>query len=120
MFSFDGNDWNKINTYGISDKDSGKVKAMFLKSIYEVGLFNGAPMLNINTGVSKLPDNYNADFAAYADLLDKFYSNNNNLNFPVFFALKIADMMKSGAGDTEINNYKLAIVVKLKEQGLWR
>ncbi len=117
---FDGNEWNKINTYGLSEQEAVKVKAMFLKSAYEVSLFSGAPMLAINTGVSKLPVDYNADFTAYAKILDAFYSINNNIGFPIFFALKIADMTKTGASDTEINNYKLAIVTKLTQQGLWK
>ncbi|MEI8176938.1 MAG: hypothetical protein WCG78_08740 [Candidatus Omnitrophota bacterium] len=117
---FDGNDWNRLDTYGLAPAEETQVKTMFLKTIYEVSLFNGAPLLKIDMAGAKLPQTYNADFTGYVGTLNTFYADLKNLGFPLFFALRVADLVKKGAPDAEVENYKTAIMMKLREQGLWK
>lgn len=116
---FDGLDWNKINTYSIPSADKTRVKQMFLKTAYEVSLFNGAPVLVINADQKEFLSVYNKDFAAYVELVDRFYSDTKNLGFPLLFTLRIVDMSKNGAPADTIDKYRLAVISKLREQGLW-
>ena len=115
---FDGNDWNLIKASGLNESDMEQVKVMLLKTIYETTIFDGTPMFAINSGKDDFLAVYNQDFARYPAIIDLFYSRPENAGFPVFYALRIADMLKNGIPETEVEQYKQAIVAKFREQGL--
>ena len=115
---FDGHDWKMLDTMGLPPQETLKVKTMLLKSIYETGLFNGTPMLTINSGKDDFLAVYNRDLTEYVPIIDAFYGKPDNLDFPLFFSLKIADMVKSGVTDAQIEQYRLAVIAKLTQQGL--
>ena len=63
-----GEDWEKIDCYGLSPREEAGAKALFLKSAYEAGLLNGAPLFTLDPASL----NYKSDFYKYAVLVDKF------------------------------------------------
>lgn len=117
---FSGKDWNGIAGAAILDARKTEIKLAVLKSVYEAGLFNGDPIFNIDTGSKPFLSVYGAYLSGYIKPMDDFYGKQENINFPVFFALRIADMTKHKASDQDIETFKLSVVAKLKEQGLWQ
>jgi len=107
---FDGNDWQNIKSYGLSQSDELMVKEVLLKSVFEVSLFNNVPILATETAES--------DFSLYVNMINTFYSKPENRGLPLYFALRIAGMEKSGSPAAEVSKFEELIAVKLKQEGL--
>jgi hypothetical protein len=106
---FNGNDWTNIDSYKISQDDKREVKVMFIKAAIEPGFFKGTPLITYKQ---------HGTYSDYVDVIDKFYKDDVNKEIPLFFTIKIADMIMSKASTTEVNNYRLVIMQKLKQAGL--
>lgn len=115
---FDGTDWNKIHFYRLPPSQETKLKIMYLKTLFEVSVFNASPILTINATPTDFLATYNKDFLVYNGIIDRFYSKPENEKFPLFFTLKIADMIKNGAPDTDIASYMNKVITELKAKGL--
>ena len=50
----------------------------------------------------------------YYIYITQFYANPENLSVPLFFAIKIADLAKTGTPEAMLQNYKLVVMQKLK------
>ena len=118
-YSFlNGKDWATISRYDASAAVIKNIKTDLLKTVYEVTLFSDNPLFTINAPKENFLQLYNADMQEYCALVDTFYSRQENLWVPVFFALKITNMIKNGASDQQIEVFKAVVAGKLKQQGL--
>ena len=106
---FDGNDWRNIESYRLAQSDELMVKKVLLKSVFEVSLFNNVPILEVKTVES--------DFPVYVQMINTFYSKPENRSLPLYFALRIAGMQKSGLSAEEISQFAQLITAKLKQEG---
>ncbi|MBN1353071.1 MAG: hypothetical protein JW994_00180 [Candidatus Omnitrophica bacterium] len=100
----DGHQWKKIEGMQISPSDKIYTKTAILKTIIEVGIINDNPLLTPSDSLGK-----------YSMLIDSFYADPNNLDIPIPFALKIADLSVKGMSDGRIQLYKRALLQKLKQ-----
>ena len=98
----DGNNWNRINAVNISEADKMELKETLLKSSLEVSIINNKPFL---TPQGSIRD--------YAKNLDLFYSFDKNINIPLNFALRAADMMKKKMPPKAIAYYVKTISERL-------
>ena len=115
---FNGKNWVAIDKYGVSAAVAKDIKADLLKTVYEVTLFSDNSLFTIAAPKENFLQAYNANMEEYSTLIDTFYSHQENLWVPVYFALKITNMIKSGASDQQIEIFKAAVAGKLKQQGL--
>jgi hypothetical protein len=114
----DGRDWKQVDSYGFSAADTFKIKLMLLKSVYEVTLFSGKPLIQEDAPPDKFLSVYNKDFSEYPKIIDEFYADPDNLTMPLFFALKIADLTKRGVSAADREAYKQNVVSLLRQNGL--
>ena len=106
---FNGRDWKALTNPSMTKEDSSNIKIIFLKSVYEASLFCGRPII---------PKNQNIGFTSYIPIIDDFYAQDNNINIPVYFALRIAHMIQEGLDQRTIDQYKAAALLRLNKMGL--
>ncbi|MCU0666196.1 MAG: hypothetical protein MUF05_03765 [Candidatus Omnitrophica bacterium] len=115
---FDGNDWNALGALGLSKTEEKKLKMVFLKSAYETSLFNGAPVLALNPNATDFLMAYNTFIYNFPEIVDIYYSKPSNRDLPLFYALHVAEIVKNGGTDTDIQGYYKMITDKLKSVGI--
>jgi len=100
----DGYDWRRIvrEVPAAPGQTEVMVRATLLKLTVESSAVTGPPIFKSDIS---LPECMN--------FLDKFYEVRENRGVPIFFAMKIADMAKSGSSPAEINTYQAALMKKL-------
>ncbi len=103
----DGYDWLSVGSLNISEFDRAQIKAALLKISLESSIINGNALFEPR-----------ASIAEYTGYVDRFYQRPENVKVPVFFALKIADMVKGGSAEVAVQGYKQLVIDKLKRAGL--
>ena len=103
----DGHDWNRIDNLPINESDKMQLKGALLRVTIESSALSGFPMMTSSAGLTD-----------YVQFVDKFYKINENIALPLFFALKLADLAKSGSDDITLTTFRLTVTQKLKNYGL--
>ena len=108
-----GSTWKGINNLAVSKQEKHLLKSLLVKEAFESHIF--AKTVNFNYAMNKVNINkidlsqYNIIINDYIRQLDKFYSVQDNFNFPLFFAVKLVDMLLYGESPAEIDAFKSAI-----------
>ncbi len=114
-----GYDWERVTHFSCAAGDKKYIKIIFLKLIYETSLFKDKVVFDVNGSGGKFFYTYKKDLYAYLGLIDKFYSKEENLKFPLFCALQIAVKIKSGCSEKEAEDYKQLLLERLKEYNIF-
>jgi len=102
-----GYSWDQINKLPIPLREKIMLKLSLLKVSIESSIINGKPVIQ---PAEPLP--------TYLSEIDSFYKNAGDMDIPLFFALKAADLKKNGASKQAILNFKLLVKQKLKKLGI--
>ncbi len=102
----DGYDWDEIDKLALAPTEKAEVKAGLLKAVVEASAFSGNPVISSA-----------APLQEYMSYIDTFYRNEANLMIPIYFSLKLADMEKSGASESAMQGFRLAVMQKLTSSG---
>ena len=105
---FNGKDWMAIDGYKITSDEKQALKESAVKAAIEAAYFNSAPIATYD------PD---MNMRLFVDTIDKFYKTSENGIFPLYFAVRIADLVHKRTPEATINEYKAAVLDKLKKSG---
>jgi hypothetical protein len=100
---FSGKDWLAVDKQSYTQDVKKNIKVLFLQAVQDASLFSGSPVIE--------KEKY--DIEAYVSVVDEFYSKQENLSLPLYFAFKIAEMTENNLPQGQINAYKNAIMQKL-------
>lgn len=103
----DSVDWNTINGLQVTPVEKTIFKTQLLKLSLEASIINGRPLITPTVPLYE-----------YLNDIDAFYSQARNAKIPLYFAIKIADMKRSGASQAVIEGYRTVLVAKLEKAGL--
>ena len=115
--SMNGATWKAIGSLPVSNKEKYLIKSLLVKEAFESHIF--AKTMTFNFAMNKVDVNkidliqYNILIRDYIRELDKFYSTAENEKFPLFFAVKLADMVVYGEIDDEMNAFKASIMKRV-------
>lgn len=103
----DGYDWQQIEKLTLSHQEKEEIKENLIKIVIETSAFQGMSIFEARVSLEE-----------YKDYLDNFYQEKDNVQLPLFFALRIADMDINGTPTFILEQYKSAVMKKLREAGL--
>jgi hypothetical protein len=102
-----GYDWQEVNTLKISNTERALIKNSLLKLSVETSYLCGNPIIEPSASIEE-----------YTLFVDRFYGRAENLDVPIFFAVKMVDMAKQGRPKEAIDQYKKIVLQKLRETDL--
>ncbi|MDD5439530.1 MAG: hypothetical protein PHS37_05025 [Candidatus Omnitrophica bacterium] len=100
-------DWNLINTFNIQPVDKSVMKIQLIKVSLEAGIINGNPLITPTVPLY-----------TYLKDIDELYAEPRNASIPLYFAIKIADMKRSGTPAANIEGFKALLLQRLEKAGL--
>ncbi len=104
---FNGRDWNYIEKMDMPEMEKMNLKASLLRTTLETGIINNNPLITPTDPLG-----------TYLEFVDRFYKDDTNIQVPLAFAMKIADMSGKGVSDVALERYKMALLRKLKQARL--
>lgn len=104
---FNAQVWKEIDKFSASGQDRFLLKYMFVKSSIEASMLNGTQLITAKVSLKDI-----------IDTVDAFYADQSNKNVPLYFALVIANMIRSGRTEREILIYKANVLARLEKSGM--
>ena len=108
MTIFNGRDWVAIDEYKITLEEKQSIKESMVKAVVEAAYFNSVPVVAYDPEMN---------FKPFVDTIDKFYKIPENRIFPLYFTVKLAEMVQRHTPESVIHDYKIAVIDKLKKSG---
>jgi len=105
-----GAEWIESDSQSLSAGQKLFIKKLYLQTAQDASIFSGNPII---------PEKQR-DFESYVPIIDNLYAQSDEINMPIYFIFKIAEMENNKIPSTKIALYKTAVSSQLQKIGAFK